>query len=400
MEKISDKERKKHIVLLFAAMYMVSYITRINYGAVLAAMIEDTGLSKPLLSLAVTGSFVTYGTGQIVSGMLGDKLSPKRLILYGLIATTLMNVLIPVCNTPYRMLVVWCINGFAQAFMWPPLVKLMTVLFSPADYKLACVKVSFGSTLGTIAVYLMAPIMIALSGWRLMFWLSALCGVVMIFIWNRACPETGIVKRIVTGKGNTGSRILFTPLMLLIMLVIILQGILRDGVTTWMPSYISESYHLSSEISIVTGVFMPVFSIICIYIAGWLYRKKIKNPITCAASIFGAGAAAALLLFIQTDSNAAVSVFLAAAITGCMHGVNLLLITMLPPYFDKYGKVSTVSGVLNACVYIGSAISTYGIAVLSEGKGWHFTLFTWFVTAAAGTAVCIMCIRPWRKKMM
>ena len=144
MEKISDKERKKHIVLLFAAMYMVSYITRINYGAVLAEMIEETGLSKPLLSLAVTGSFVTYGTGQIVSGMLGDKLSPKKLILYGLIATTLMNVLIPVCASPYRMLVVWCINGFAQAFMWPPLVKLMTVLFSPADYKLACVKVSFG----------------------------------------------------------------------------------------------------------------------------------------------------------------------------------------------------------------------------------------------------------------
>ena len=73
---------------------------------------------------------------------------------------------------------------------------------------------------------------------------------------------------------------------------------------------------------------------------------------------------------------------------------------MIPPFFKKQGNVSTVSGLLNACTYIGSALSTYGIAVLSEKMGWGFTLAAWCAIAALGTAVCLLCIRPWRQKMM
>ena len=46
--------------------------------------------------MAVSGSAVTYGFGQIVSGVLGDKFSPKKLICGGLITTAAMNFLIPV----------------------------------------------------------------------------------------------------------------------------------------------------------------------------------------------------------------------------------------------------------------------------------------------------------------
>ena len=106
----------------------------------------------------------------------------------------------------------------------------------------------------------------------------------------------------------------------------------------------------------------------------------------------------ALLLFIQTDSNAAVSVFLAAAITGCMHGVNLLLVCMLPAYFKKYGNVSTASGVINACTYVGSAISTYGIAVLSGVIGWSYTVLLWAVIALTGAVICIFCAKPWQRE--
>ena len=45
-----------------------------------------------------------------------------------------------------------------------------------------------------------------------------------------------------------------------VMIAIVMQGMLRDGVTTWMPSYISETYNLSNAIAILTGVVLPVFS--------------------------------------------------------------------------------------------------------------------------------------------
>ena len=83
-----------------------------------------------------------------------------------------------------------------------------------------------------------------------------------------------------------------------------------------------------------------------------------------------------------------------------MHGVNLMLICMLPPYFEKYGNISTISGVLNACTYVGSAASTYGIAVLSERVGWTQTIFLWFAVAVVGSTICLLCMKSWKKKFM
>ena len=75
----------------------------------------------------------------------------------------------------------------------------------------------------------------------------------------------------------------------------------------------------------------------------------------------------------------------------------LMLVCMIPSFFSHTGKVSTVSGVLNACTYIGSALSTYGIALLSENLGWGFTLLSWLALALAGTALCLVAARLWKR---
>ena len=395
MMKMQGEKQVNRLAFFFAATYMVSYITRINYGAVLSEMESATQMSKSLLGMAPTGSFITYGVGQIISGICGDQYSPKKLVFYGLTVTTLMNLLIPLCQNPYQMLVVWCINGFAQAFLWPPLVRLMTALLSDDDYKKAMVKVLWGSSLGTIVVYLISPLLISTLGWKSVFVFSAICGVVMVIVWNKYAYEiqSGQKKTVSSRKGPDIS--LFTSLMICIMLAIICMGMLRDGITTWMPSYISETYHLNSSISILTGVLLPIFGIICFQIASRLYRKTFTNPLLCAGVIFAAGTSAALGLFLFSEQNVVFSVLFSAALTGCMHGVNLMLISMIPPFFQKRGNVSTVSGVLNSCTYIGSALSTYGIALLSERLGWKYTLFTWILIGAAGTMLCLISVRPW-----
>lgn len=401
MEKVTDKRRINGFIFLFAVVYFTSYITRINYGAVISEMESDTGLSKALLSMALTGSFITYGIGQIISGICGDKFSPKRLITLGLIITVAMNVIIPFCPNAYVMLGVWSINGFAQAFMWPPLVKIMTTIFTDETYKASTVKVSWGSSLGTIAVYLISPLVIALSSWKAVFFVSALCGIIMIFVWNRYCVEIE-VKPVVKPEKTENvdhKHILFNPLMIGVMVAIALQGMLRDGVTTWMPSYISETYNLSNIIAILTGVILPVFSIITFHITSKLYRTVLRNPMSCAGVIFLAGAVSALGLVFTTGRNAALSVIFSALLTGSMHGVNLILICMIPAYFKKYGNVSTVSGILNSCTYVGSAVSTYGIAIISEKFNWSTTLLVWLLIAVFGTLICFISIKPWNKRM-
>ena len=101
------------------------------------------------------------------------------------------------------------------------------------DYKNASTKVSWGSSIGTIIIYLIAPILISISNWRSIFLFSAVSALVMIFVWNRYCPDIPRENNTVSGadKERTGSP-LFKPVMLFIMVGIILTGMLRDGVTT------------------------------------------------------------------------------------------------------------------------------------------------------------------------
>lgn len=395
MMKLENRKQVNRLTLLMVCIYMANYVTRTSYSAIISEIQTATSIPKSLLSMAVTGSFITYGIGLIISGILGDRISPKRMVSYGLILTVLMNLLIPVCGSPYLMCGVWCVNGFAQSFMWPPLIRIMTELLSETDYKNTMTKACWGSSFGTIAVYLISPLIILVLNWKWVFVFSAICGVFMFLVWNKYAYEIESEKKFRTNKTVQKEKIklLFNPMMFGIMVAIILHGMLRDGVTTWMPSYISETYKLSTVISILTGVIIPIVSILCFQIATKLYIKRFKNPIVCARVFFAAGAISALVLFCFTGYSAAISVFFSAILTGCMQGVNIMLIGMIPPFFQRYGNVSTVSGVLNSCTYIGSAISAYGIAVLSEIIGWHGTIFVWLLLAVAGTVICFCCAK-------
>ena len=399
MNKLTDRKKINATIFLFTMTYLVSYMTRINFGAVITAIVEQTGMTKTMLSAAVTGSAITYGLGQIMSGFIGDRISPKRLVFVGLLTTVTMNLMIPLCQNNVQMTAVWCVNGLAQACMWPPLVKLMVGLFSQTDYGRASTVVNWGASFGTIIIYLLSPVIIMVSSWKTLFFITGGCGVVMALIWLRCCPEPVFEKPAAAVKGAVMDKKdarFFTPLLVAIMFAIVLQGMLRDGVTTWMPSFVSETFKLSSEVSILSGVCLPIFSILSLRLGLALYEKFPGNPVRCASMIFGLGAVAALVLSLVAGSSPIGSIACMALLTGSMHGVNLMLICMVPPFFQRKGNISTVSGVLNSCTYIGSAISTYGIALLSETAGWQTTAFIWFLIAALGTAVCFVCSRIWK----
>lgn len=386
---------KKHrYTFLFAMTYFVSYLTRINFSAIIAEMVTATGYPKSALSIAITISFVTYGIGQCISGFLGDRFSPKRLITIGLCTTAFINALLPVLGSALWMILLWGINGFAQSFMWPPLVKIMIVVFSDEEYKYASVKVSWASSFGTVAIYLLAPILISLYSWKAVFWFSSFAGLLMLFIWHRYCPNVISPKKNMKTKQKS-SKNWFCAIMIPFLIVIVFQGMLRDGVTTWIPSFIAETYQLQNSIAILTSVVLPLFAVVCFNITAWLYRTVFKNPLVCAGVLLLTGSISGLFLLLTIGKTPIISIGLSAIFTGTMHGVNLIVTNLILPWFKKYNKISTISGILNSCTYIGSAISTYATAVFSEKLGWNYTVALWSLIALSGTLVCFITARAW-----
>lgn len=411
MSVLTDRKKIGMLVWFCALVYFVSYVSRINLSAVLVEVIGSGFAEKHSAALALTVCSITYGAGQIISGWLGDRFRPQNVIFVGFVITAAVNLCVGMIPDGTYLAALWAVNGFAQAFMWPPLVKILSTQLSAEEYKKGCVKVSWGSSLGTIAVYLAAPILITIVSFRAVFLCSGLLAVTMAFLWKAlygriaeensgSAPAEKTEKKAAeeTQKRDDVSLSSFVLILLgFIMLAIILQGMLRDGVTNWMPTLMAETFALDSSVSILTGVVLPIFSIACYQLTSWINRALITNEVVCAGIIFFAGFTAAVLLALLGSRSVVLSLFLLAVLVGSMHGVNLILVCMIPPFFAKYGRVSLISGIINSCTYVGSAISTYGIAVYTDRFGWVSTIYLWAVIALAGTLICLSLGKGWRR---
>ena len=398
----------KPLAWLLTLIYFTSYVTRKNFAAIIQQVITDTGFAKDTLSVILVCMTVSYGVGQIVNGRLGDKFRPTNLIFIGLIMATSVNILFPFfASSIPAMAILWLINGYAHSMMWPPIVKILVANCNDEEYGYSVVRISWGSSFGTIMVYVLSVLIISLtSGFKGVFWVSAAFGIAATVIWffakRRIKEEPDEQKDIVPADKSCEQKKLRFPKaailpFALIILAIIFQGMLRDGVATWMPTYLTEVHGWSNEESILSAVLPAIFSIACFSVSGAIHKRFFKNEVVCAAVVFGVALISAAVLYVLFGKNAYAAMICLTVITGCMHGVNLMLITHVPKRFKKHGNISTIAGLVNACTYIGEAIFTYGLAMLSIHLGWKNCIGICALIAVAGTLGCILAARPWKK---
>ncbi len=376
---------------LFCLVYFTSYITRINYGTTLIEIASDLEISNALAGIPVSFSFMSYGIGQLIAGYLGDKFNSIKIISIGLATTALMNLLVGFTDHIYLIIVLWTINGLAQSLLWPPLVKVMLSVFTGETYKTCCTLVVLSSSLATLSIYVLVPLCIRNFSYHAVFLFSALLAFLVLFIW---CICT---KNIKTSNGSTKPtmvpkkpifHMILSMHLLPVLVVIILQGMLRDGITTWMPSFIHELFHLSTAHSILLTSALPIFGFVALIITR-LISTRIRNELMLSSLLWGISLIAGICLLLGLD-NIALSILSISLLNSCMHGINLLLVCNLPSRFTKYGNVSSISGILNACTYVGSTISTFGFAKISEFFGWQVNISLWVLITLIGAIICVM----------
>lgn len=398
---INAKRPRIPLEFLCCLVYFTSYITRTNYGAVMSELIPALNLTKSLASMAVTGSFITYGLGQLLCGWLGDRIQPRRMISFGLFCTALCNFIMPALSNPYLMAILWSCNGFFQSMLWPPLVRMMADHMSSSQYARATVSVNAMASIGTICVYLLTPVCISVANWHSVFLLPALFGLFVTALWTiftRSLNSAPCVKSAQTSSGcsvGLGKIILLSALPVIIV-AIILQGLIRDGVTTWMPIYLTESFNIPNEISILISSILPLFSILGIFLASKL-DKAVGNEVRSAFFLFTLASVCGILLVPLWNQSLIAVLLLFSVLYAAICGINLLLISRLPQHFLSYGCVSVISGLLNAFTYVGSSLSSFGVGHLAECFDWKFILGFWTTAALIGTLLTCLTMHKWSR---
>lgn len=414
MKFLSPNKYAARLCLFLAMVYFTSYITRLNYNAAMAAIIEEGTLSKPQAGVIGSALFFTYGFGQLISGALGDRFKPNHIMAVGLGLTACCNIMMPLVSaSSLLMTVVWGVNGFAQALMWPPIVKLMASYLNEGEYAKCNWLVSTAAHSATILIYIAVPACITWLNWRAAFVLSAVLAALCMVAWlcgfrglsgkltdhyadipaaqNRKAAVQGSATRMPLGRAFVVSG------AALILVAIAMQGFLKDGVQSWMPTFFTEVFQMASSTAILSNMLLPIFNIVVVTVATWLYQRVFRHEVREAMTFFALSIVLSALLACFYQSSAVLCLLLAAIITGSMHGINLMFISFLPRRFAATGKVATVSGICNSCSYVGSCISSYGIALVAEKLGWQITLFSWAGVALIGVVICVIVHRKWSR---
>ena len=416
MEKLKSGSRAvMQMSILLAMLYFTSYITRLNFSAVMNEMIAASVLDKTQAGAIGSALFFTYGFGQIVSGMLSDKFSPNAIIGAGLGITVICNLLMPVVENPVLMAVVWAFNGFAQALFWPPIVAIMAESFDENQYATGTLVVSIGSHGATILIYALVPLFLVWFSWRSSFFFAAIWAVFFAAVWFLLYPKfkKDLGTRAENAEEQTGGvaktereekhkkkgffKLLLSSGVIVILVAIAMQGFLKDGIQSWMPTFFTEVFQMETSAAILSNMVLPIFNIVVVWVATSLYKKVFRHETREAIILFAVAAVLCVLLAMFYESSALLCLLLAATITGCMHGINLMLVCFVPRRFHRQGKVATVTGICNACSYVGSTVSSYGIAATAEALGWKNTLISWGAVALVGLALCIVITRRWTK---
>lgn len=392
------------ISFLCCLAYFVSYLARLNYAACLVEIQRALDISKSQAGLPVTGSFLAYGAGQLVCGYLGDKIPPRKVIFWGLLGTAICNFLVTVFPRIDAIMVIWCANGFFQSMLWPPLVRIMAESLDEAWYRRCSVLVSLSSSLGTVAVYIFVPVCFGNWGWQAAFLIPAAAGGAAAFYWRYHTKTLGICPPdMVKGSQGAGERKVFgvrealreAPL-LPVVAAIVLMGALRDGITTWMPAYMMDNFGTDTGTSVLMTAVIPFFSIFSTLLASLLYYR-LHDELHTAAWLFGGSLLACICLLLAHGSYALGCIVLMMLATGCMYGINLMLISHLPKYFAGFGMAATVSGLLNAFTYVGSSVSAYSFGSIAEKSGWYGVIGIWLAFSATGAAVLFSGMKKWKR---
>lgn len=410
LRKIQSRNMQTLLFWMCWIAYFSTYLGRLNYSASLTEIIRAEGYDKGAAGLIGTAFFCSYGFGQLFSGFLGDRLKPQKMIFTGILGSGVCNILMGFTTQIWQMVAIWCVNGLLQSLIWSPIIKLFSNWVPTQRQKQFCVNINTSVPIGTFAAYAVTALIVWKFEWRIVFFFSSVCLFAISAAWvlgirriekdvekNGISEQAFAVQSEKSFAGASMGRLILVSGMIFLCFGLMFQGILKDGVTTWIPTYIREVFQMDSAVSIISTTVIPIFNLSGVYLAAAVNNKLFNNEIMTSAAFFVVSAAALLLLRIFPGSSIAAALILFGIATTAMMAVNTMLVSVVPIYFAPYGKSSTASGILNSSAYVGGAVSTYGIGVLSEIVGWDMTITIWIGIALLGMAACMVGKIYWKR---
>ncbi|MBQ8374074.1 MAG: MFS transporter [Clostridia bacterium] len=310
-----------------------------------------------------------------------------RFTVFGsLVVSGLMNFLVGVTSNFALVKYFWLINGAALSVLWPSLIRLLSENLDKTNIGRAVVVMGTTVATGTFFVYGLSALFVAIGTYEIMFFVAGILLPLIAVLWILAYPKlvkgkTEIVEEAVqvSNESPTKSKIggLWISIIVLAFFAVV-NNLVKDGLTTWVPMILKETYSLPDFVSILLTLLLPVLAIFGTSVAVMLH-KKIKNFIMLSVVLFLISALFIGLVIVCLPTGWFVVTLGSFGLVSClMSGVNNVITSMAPLYWKEKVNSGLLAGILNGFCYLGSTLSSYGLGVVADVGGWDAVFWLLF----------------------
>ena len=437
--------------MLFATMigYTLFYFMRKNFSFAMPGLQQDCGISKSMLGNFLFWGGIVYGLSKFVNGVVGDKVNPKRMLCFGLLVCTLVNVAFGFApgiasmvtgGDPSVTALAWTfgillvLNQFFQGTGFPPCAKLIAFWVPPKEL---ATKMSVWNTSHSIGGGLVAKICGVIMGlgvlgaanqgvgmWRWCFWTMAalgLLGLLLMLVWLPGTPKdeglpdlpgTGIASRpnnptiqqsnnptIQQSNTNTALRMVFlNPVIWMLGLCNFTINASRALVADWGPTLLQEAKGLTSSEAGTVIMFFEFAGIVGMLFAGWATDRLFggRAPRLCVFLMALTAGLLAAFWFLPAGGWTGFLAMAALCLSGfCLYGPQALTGVTATNTSTKMFAGTSI-GFISLFSYIGVSVAGKVCGSLAQStQSWHLPVMVIAATAAAGAAL-FLCL--WRTR--
>lgn len=398
-------------------LYTSFYTCRYNLSIANKHISDEFGFSRADMGQIITAALLAYACGQIINGLLADRLGGKRAMLIGAAGTVLMNVLFGAASFWGLLglfVAIRALDGYLQAFGAPGMVKINTAWFAPRERGRFAGIFGFMINLGRFGIFKLGPGLLAgftVLGlltvpplhWRWLFWApSLLCaGVALVMaLVVKETPEEAGYPNVIPGAepGQEGVRARFgevffaivrNPAVWIVACAYACTGAVRQAVDQWFPRYMQELYHVDLKsaqfqfLAFLIPFVASAGSLLSGYLSDTVFKGR-RAPVAAAlylletliillaAQFHGVNAAILFLVLISFTANSTHSILGTAAA------------------MDIGGRrmAGFAAGVIDSFQYFGGSLAGYFLGrLLDQSLGNYF-----YFMAPFGLIGCLLMV--------
>lgn len=375
---------------LCAVAYLTVYIARNILSTVSPQMISEGSLTTENIGTLSSLYFGFYAVGQLINGIIGDKIKPKYMMGFGLVLAGVCNFVFPFFIK--SILVVYgayALSGFFLSMIYGPMTKVISENVEPHLAPRCAVANAFTALFGSPA----AGIVAAFFVWQNVFKITGGLLIVMAlicFVCFRVFEKKGIVKygQFSSPKGEKGSvKILFKYKIVKFTIISVVTGVVRTTVVFWLPTYLSQHLKFSEKTSALLFTVSTLVISAAAFVSVAVYELFKKDMEKTALWAFVASSVCFAMMLVANNAVLNITFMVLAILTANIAAT--MLWSFYCPSLRDTGMVSSATGFLDFMSYMAASVSSKIFANAVGVIGWGGLITVWCALMVVGVVISL-----------